>query len=360
MKTVRYGMAGFGGIAERRLALEGFGLDHARFGSRQDACAVLVAATDPAPGRKEAALALGLDWCGSVEDMLRRKDIDAVCIAAINSMHHPLGKAALLAGKHVFMEKPLATRYEDAVELGNLAAARGLSLGVDHMMTGNAFNREARRLAESGNLGKLDDIHLHMEFLYGSTPEEAASWRCAGAAELGGPVGDVGTHCLYMAEYLTGRRIVSIGCVYLPRTLDLAVENAAFIQFLLEGGLSGTATLAFNRPRGGMAETVRNLGFELYGTNGVLRSRGTLFQLSGHPDEPVRTGLSLERNGEVEEIDPPEKPNIYRTRIEAHARSVLEGSPLDGSEGIRNLALLELCHESARLGGKMLHADARG
>ena len=223
------------------------------------------------------------------------------------------------------------------------------------MMTKNAFNIEARRLVESGALGMIEDICLHMEFLYGSTPEEAGSWRCSRPEEMGGPVGDVGSHCLYMAEYLTGKRIVSIGCAYLPPTLGIAVENGAFIQFELSDGLMGTARLAFNRPRGGIATTIRNLGFEIYGTEGVLRSSGTLFQLSGHPDEAVRIGLELDRNGVVESVDPPSRPNIYRAQIAEHARSILAERPQDGREGIDNLALLELCHESARLGGRMLH-----
>lgn len=53
---------------------------------------------------------------------------------------------------------------------------------------------------------------------------------CSRPAELGGPLGDVGSHCLYMAEHLIGSRIRSLACTYLLATLGLAVENGAFVQ----------------------------------------------------------------------------------------------------------------------------------
>lgn len=77
-------------------------------------------------------------------------------------------------------------------------------------------------------------------------------------AELGGPLGDVGSHCLYMAEHLTGSRIRSLACTYLPATLSLAVENGAFVQFETAGGVQGSARVAFNQPRGGPRGTLGN------------------------------------------------------------------------------------------------------
>ncbi len=357
MDKVRYGLVGFGGIAEHRIAREGFGLDGERFSG--NANAILVAATDTAGSRREAAAALGIEWCPSVGELVARADIDAIIVATNNASHYGLAEMALCAGKHVFVEKPLATRADDALGLRRLASDRRLSLGVDHMMTQNAFNIEARRLVEEKAIGDVADICLHMEFLFGSTEAEAASWRCSRPDELGGPIGDVGSHCLYMAEFLTGSRISSIGCVYLPPTLGIVVENGAFIQFSMKNGLGGSARVAFNQARGGLSGTIRNLGYEIYGTGGALRSHGTLFQLSGHPDEPVKIGLELDRDGVVDSVSLSEPRNIYQAQISSHADSIIAGRPQDGWEGIRNLALLELCHDSARQGGAMLEVPER-
>lgn len=357
MKKVQYGLVGFGGIAENRIAKEGFGLDRGRFSGNRNA--VLVAATDSNPSRREAALALGVAWNTSAEELLARADIDAVIIATNNASHFELAKMALGAGKHVFIEKPLATRVEDAVELRRIAANQRLSLGVDHMMTNNAFNIEAKRLVAAKAIGDVSEICLHMEFLFGSTEAEAASWRCSRPEELGGPIGDVGSHCLYMAEFLATSPIASIGCVYISPTLGIGVENGAFIQFSLENGLAGTARVAFNQARGGLSGTIRNLGYEIYGSLGVLRSYGTMFQLSGQTGEPVKLRLELDREGFVESLDPASRQNIYQAQISSHAESILEGKPLDAAEGIRNLALLELCHKSSRRGGEMLMAPGR-
>lgn len=347
---VSYGIAGFGGIAENRLAKEGFGLGGAS-ASRE---AALVVATDVNPSRRAAAEALGCSWCGDFDQLLARPDVDAICVATNNLSHFELARRALLAGKHVFVEKPLASRAEDARALSALARERSLSLCVDHMMTKNGYNLEARRLALGGEVGKLASICVHMEFSYGATPEEAATWRCSRPEELGGPLGDVGSHCLYMAEFLAGERIARIGCSYYPRSLSINVENGAIIQFAMRSGLEGSARVAFNQARGSLSGTIRGLGFEIYGEEGVIRSYGTMFQLSGSGSESCHIGLELEREGIRREIEASSPPNVYRAQLEAHARSISEGRPLDGSEGAWNLELVEACHESARRGGAML------
>jgi predicted dehydrogenase len=349
MKKVRYGLAGFGGIAESRIAKEGFGLDRSRFNGNDQA--ELVCATDINPARKGAASALGLRWYGTLEEMLGDRSIDALFVTTNNLSHYPVTREALLRGKHCIVEKPVATRMEDAEDLRAIAAERRLSLSVDHMMIYNAYNRRAKDLAVSGAIGEVNDISLHMEFLFGATAAEASTWRCADPRELGGPIGDVGSHCLYMAEFLLDSPIVQIGCVYLPKRLGLAVEEGAHIQFQTASGVWGSCRVAFNATRGGAEGTLLNLGFEMYGTAGVLRGYGTLFQLSGHPGEPVKLRLELERGGSVKTETIEDAGNIYQRLIDRHAESVMKQAPLDCAEAIHNLELILSCHRSARQGG---------
>ena len=345
MRKVGYAIIGFGGIAENRIAKEGFGIDEDRFSGHWNA--TLLGVTDANAARKDAASRLGLKWYDSVETVLDDPAVEAVFIATNNRSHAPLAEKAIRAGRHCLVEKPIATTMEDARRLQELAQERGGSLTVDHMMTENAYNRRARELVAAGAIGEVNDVSLHMEFLYGSTPEEAAAWRCADALEIGGPIGDVGSHCLYMAEFLLESTVKSLSCVYTPRTLEIAVENGALVQFRLDNGIHGTARVAFNQRRGGLGATLTNLGYEIYGTEGVIRGYGTLFQLSGHPGEPIPMRLELDRFTEAEAIAIDKVRNIYQAVIGRHGESILNDEPLDGGDALHNLERVLACYASA-------------
>ncbi|MDD3823232.1 MAG: Gfo/Idh/MocA family oxidoreductase [Sphaerochaetaceae bacterium] len=351
MEKIRYGIVGFGGIAENRIAKEGFALDRCRF-SNPDLPMVLIGATDLNPKRKEAALALGLKWFDSYDEMLASDSIDAIYVATSNSTHFTVAMQALESGKHVLVEKPMTTTVEDARKLCEVAQRKRLSLSVNLMMPKNIYNVKARELLQQEAVGTVEYASLHMEFLYGKDPAERATWRCASPAEVGGPIGDVGGHCLDLAEFLFEERIVSVRCVYYPKTLDIAVEDGAFIIFRLSGGLEGAIRVAFNQPRGGLFGTIDNLGYEIYGDNGVLRGHGTAFQLSGHKDEPVAIGLEVKTSDYMKSYAMTQVHNIYQAQIAEHAESIRHHKPIDGMQGLHNIALVLACHESATNGGK--------
>ncbi|MHA1680157.1 MAG: Gfo/Idh/MocA family protein [Promethearchaeota archaeon] len=352
MDKVNYGLVGFGGIAENRIAKEGFARDpkmaHRDGGIKNDA--VLVAAMDVNPSRKEAVEALGLDWHDDLDLLLDDSRIDAVFISTNNASHFEIARAAIERGKHCIVEKPIATTLQDAKTLKDLAIECGVSLAVDHMMRFNSYNIMARDCIANGDIGNVNDICLHMEFLYGSTQGEANSWRCSKPSELGGPIGDVGSHCFYMAEFLLDDKIIELSCTYTPRTLNIEVENGALIQFKTRSGIQGTCRVAFNQPRGSVQGTLSNLGYEVYGDGGTIRSYGTLFQLSGHDGEPIK--IRLERTGTGDELPKrliPETCNsIYQHMINQHVKSIMDRNYFDGSEAIHNLKLILAAHESAR------------
>ena len=346
MKTVNYAIIGFGGIAENRLAKEGFALDKSRFEPVEGF--QLVGATDVNSDRRSAVESLGLKWFDSAAAIFADSAIDAVVIATNNRTHAELGLTAMAASKHCFVEKPLATTVEDAKKLLAAASKYNVALSVDHMMTKNAYNREARELIRGGFLGDVNDLHLHMEFLYGATPEERATWRCAQPEELGGPIGDVGSHCFYMAEFLLDSEIESVSAVYHPKTFEMAVENGALINFTMKNGKSGSASVSFASPRGGAVGTLSNLGFEIYGSDAVCRSYGTMFQFSGYEDEPVNLRLIVDRGVEQETLNIPDPPNIYQEIIREHADAVRNGEAGNAASALRNIELMIKAHESAK------------
>ena len=348
---VKYVLIGFGGIAENRIAKEGFACDRARFKPLEHA--ELVGAFDVNPARRAAAEALGLKWYDSADAVLADPEIDAVYIATNNATHAPLAIRALNAGKHVICEKPMATTLDDARAMIKLAARKRLSLSVDHMMVNNAYNRLAKRAVALGRIGRINDAHIHMECLYGATPAEAASWRCSKVEEMGGPIGDMASHCFYMAEFLFGSPIVSVQAVYLPKTLPIKAEEGAYIKYTLENGLTGSVQVSFGEPRGGLIGTFGNLGYEIYGEAGALRGRGTMFQISGHADEPYQIRLEVETAQGVKSLRPRKFPNIYQTLIEKHALSILKHAPVNAENGLRNLKIVFASHRSAGAEGKV-------
>ena len=352
MAKIRYALVGFGGIAENRVAKEGFACDRGRFKALRHA--QLVGATDLNPAREAAASALGLKWYAGLGDVLADKSVDAVYVATNNLSHVPLATAALKAGKHVIVEKPMATTVADAKKLCKLAKAKGLSLTVDHMMVNNAWNVAGKAALAKGALGAVNDCCFHMEFAYGYDPAEAATWRCSKIAEMGGPIGDVASHCFYVAEFVFGQKIKKVAAVYYPKVMKIKAEDGAYIKFFFEDGTQGSVNAAFSEMRGGLAGTLTNLGYEVYGDKAALRGYGTMFQLSGYADEPIRIRLELDDGKKTAEVKPGKIQNIYQTLIEGHAKSVLAKKRLSAADAIHNLALCAAAHKSAQTGGKIV------
>jgi len=351
MEQIQYGIVGFGGIAENRVAKEGFALDKDRF-NNQSLPFTLVGATDLNQKRKEAATALGIRWYETYEQLLDNPKIDAIYIATSNATHFKIAMQAMKAHKHIIIEKPMTTTVADAKELIAFAHKQKVSVSTNLMMTKNVYNKKTQDLLKKEVVGERPYATFHMEFLYGKEPQEATSWRCSKPEEIGGPIGDVGGHCLNMAEFLFQQHLKSLRCTYHPKTLDITVENGATITYTLENGIEGTIRVAFNQPRGGILGILQNLGYEIYGDKGVIRGYGTMFQLSGHQDEAVPIKLELITEGLSKSYCMSEVENIYQSQITEHAHSIKNKQPMDGSIGLRNIQQILACHESAEDGGK--------
>jgi predicted dehydrogenase len=86
-------------------------------------------------------------------------NLDAVVISTPVKTHYPLAKASLLAGKHVFIEKPMAASSAECQELIELADSRGLTLMVDHTFLYSAAVRKIVEIVEAGDIGELRYIN---------------------------------------------------------------------------------------------------------------------------------------------------------------------------------------------------------
>jgi predicted dehydrogenase len=97
----------------------------------------------------------GLKTCSDPSELIYDTQVDAVVIATPVSSHFDLARSALNAGKHVLVEKPLATTSEQARRLVDEAAARKIVLLVDHTFVYTDAVRKIRELIASGELGEI-------------------------------------------------------------------------------------------------------------------------------------------------------------------------------------------------------------
>jgi len=129
--------------------------------------AKLVAVSDVSEKRLAAAQATFPFITGMKDplELIHSKSVDAVAIVTPVFAHHEMAKAALLAGKHIFVEKPFTSTSDQARELIDLAAKRNLRIMVDHTFLFTGAVRKIKQLIDSGELGKLlfyDSVRVNL------------------------------------------------------------------------------------------------------------------------------------------------------------------------------------------------------
>jgi len=143
-------------------------------------------------------------------EILHDSTIDAVHICTPNAQHFSMAKDALLAGKHVLCEKPLATSVEQGEELVSLAAQKGLRNCVCHNLRYYPMVQQMRAMREAGDLGEILVVQgtYSQDWLLYDT-----DWNWRVETKAGGPsrcMADIGSHWFDMAEHVTGLRVTSL------------------------------------------------------------------------------------------------------------------------------------------------------
>lgn len=128
---------------------------------------------------QRASSAYGVGTTADFDAVVHDPNIDAVVIAAPAAQHHKLTRKALLAGKDVFVEKPLALREEDGKDLVELAARMDRVLMVGHILEYHPAVVELKRLVSTGELGKLRYIYSSRLNLGKLRLEENILWSFA-------------------------------------------------------------------------------------------------------------------------------------------------------------------------------------
>ncbi|HXQ74479.1 MAG TPA: Gfo/Idh/MocA family oxidoreductase [Pyrinomonadaceae bacterium] len=163
----------------------------------------------------------GIKTCSNSTDLINDPQIDAVVIATPVSSHFELALEALRAGKHVLVEKPLATRSDHARQLIDEAAARNLVLLVDHTFVYTDAVRKIRELIASGQLGEIyyyDAVRVNLGLFQ---HDVSVIW-------------DLAIHDLSIMDYVLPAKPVAVSATGISH-IPGQPENVAYITLFFSG-----------------------------------------------------------------------------------------------------------------------------
>lgn len=198
-------------------------------------------------------------WSGDWRDVVEDPDIDVVDITAPNALHAEIAIAAAEAGKHVIVEKPVATTLEDAERVVDAVhSARVLGLYAENRRFAPVL-LETKQLLERGKIGRPHLIRINE---LGSGPTHAEWFRQPDVAG-GGALIDLGVHGIYVLEWLMNEPIVEVSAT--ARYPDgPPLDETMCVSYRFSSGAVGQ-TVSSWAARGGI-----DLRTELFGDAGTL------------------------------------------------------------------------------------------
>jgi predicted dehydrogenase len=325
MEAVRVGLIGAGfmgkihSIAYRNAAM--------LFGSQIPAVdSVVVTDFDPALADRAAR---DWGWTRAVpgwQDVTSSDDVDVVDICTPNDTHVDIALDALARGKHVLCEKPLALDGDSAYRLCQAALESDRVTQVGFVYRQWPAVAMARQLIDEGAIGNVRTARGQFLLDYNSNPDVPMSWRFDQVRAGSGALGDVGSHCIDLLQYLVGP-ISQVAArmqtfVHQRRGFDgnqddVTVDDQTEILADFESGATGTILASW----AGTGHKC-DLGFE------VIGSRGSI-------------SFSWQRSNELQFFDgtDPEDRQGFRT--------IFVGPAHPGADGIHTVAAQGLGYTDA-------------
>ncbi len=339
--SIGWGVIGAGGIASRRTIPEGIlPARGARLAALMD--------TDAARARAASERFGGVPWFTDIEPLLARGDVEAVYIATPTIAHAPQAMAAIGAGRHVLVEKPLAMTVAEGRRIAAAAKRKGAIVGTGFMMRHHGAHVKIRQLIESGAIGKPAMGRAQLSCWY---PPIEGAWRQDPKLGGGGSFADMGNHCFDLLEMFLGRT-TEVHAFIGNLVHGYKSEDTALVTFRFESGAIGMVDNLFNTPD----EASKNV-LEIYGSAGGIRCEGTIGQTPGGTVRLVsaRAGgydAQQQRSAARERLIAFPKINTYRAEIEDFTRAIRAGGrpavPIE--DGLWNLRVVEAAYRSARTG----------
>lgn len=281
----------------------------------------------------------------SLGALLEDPGVDAVFISSPNSLHAEHTLAAARAGKHVLVEKPMATSVSDGLDMVRACEDAGVKLGVGYQLRYHPGHQKARDLVRQGTLGVVSMVQgqwcLGARGMVDPPARTGLSAWWADPDLMGGASTIMGTgvHVIDLVQSVMGEPIVEVAAITDGQTPERPLEQAAAVSLRFEGGTIGTVVVGRRMP-----DTENDL--MVYGSDGRIALRGAISEaLAGEMDvasETVNESQSWEWDLSA----------LFRRQVEAFNRAVERDEEFhaSGRDGLSVVQATSAIIESATTG----------
>ena len=274
-------------------------------------------------------------FTGRFDELLADPELDAVVIATPAPSHHPLGRRAMEAGKHLFIEKPLALTAAEARELEGLAREGGRTLMVGHLLRFHPGVVKLRELIDAGELGELLYVYGNRQNLGVIREHENALWS-------------LGVHDVSVVLYLIGERPIEVwarGEAY----LQPGIEDVVFGYIRFASGQIGHLHLSWLDPN-----KIRRMTVVGSRRMAVFDDMETDRKVTVYDKGPVVTapGKISTHTGDIHILGISHEEPL-RIECRAFLEAVAGGGdhPANGAEGVAVVEVLEALQRSLEQSG---------
>jgi len=286
-----------------------------------------------------------------VDQVLANPEVDAVYIATPHYLHAPLGIKAARAGKHVLVEKPIATNLRDADALIAACEENGVKLGVAFHAQVDAALNAARDLVRAGVLGDIISVRLSalgdkpVTYWHGGyTQRVKTDWRTRKETAGGGILIMNLVHDINTMRWVTGLEVQRVYAEYdtLASPPEVEVEDVIGVVMRFDNGAVGMIH-GGSSMRGGAHQDVR--GPRIYGTKGqlILSSKPLIYLL-----EPTEGG----QPGQWQELRFSGPAGDRAQMVGRFAEAILndQDPPVTGEDGRKALEIIVAAYRSGETG----------
>lgn len=327
LDVINFGIVGFGLHAVKRL-MPGFA-------SARNCRVVALARRDPGKARESARqFQIPLAFA-SAGELCRSSEVNAVFVATPNACHLQDVLLAIECRKPVLCEKPMALNADECRQMVEAARRDKILLGVAQVFRFEESTRRLRERLAAGQIGKPVLARAEFSFLGGAG--HPRTWINNVAIAGGGPIADVGVHCVDALRFILQDEAVRVTARGFSDRVSGEVEAAGALILEFSRGTLGTVAVSFR------AEYRTPL--EFVGEAGVLHAYDGLTV-----EKPIQ--LELRRAGSVAESETVSNQFAYTRQVEAFAAAI-EGEsefPVPGEEGWQNQEILDAAYRSMKSG----------
>jgi len=180
----------------------------------------------------------GVPWTTSLDELLDRRDIDAVAILTPSGLHASQAIAALERGRHALVEKPLALSVADAEAVIQAASRGGLTLATVSQRRFEPVMQTLHRAVSDGALGTISLVVAEGLYMRPQSYYDGAAWRGTTALD-GGVLMNQAIHLVDLVRWLGGP-VRSVAAHVTTRTHAMEAEDTATVSLAFESGALGS------------------------------------------------------------------------------------------------------------------------